>query len=135
MAGRELCETGLVRNGNRNHIGFQWIMNYNIFKTCLFLVLVIVGIQSKAEQLPDAPAAPQIFLFSQPYCPGCEAAKAYFKSNQLAYTEFDITADARARTAFQQLGARGTPFLLVNGKRLQGFHPVMIDTAIQAGKP
>jgi len=66
-------------------------------------------------------------LFSQPFCPGCEAAKSYFQSQQIDFKEFDISASPNARSTFEKLGGRGTPLLLIHGKRVHGFSPPVIE--------
>lgn len=71
----------------------------------------------KSKGAPDS----RVVLFSQPFCPGCEAAKYYFHDNQISYLEFDITASRAARDTFERLGGRGTPFFLIGGQRLHGF--------------
>ncbi|PKM03658.1 MAG: glutaredoxin family protein [Gammaproteobacteria bacterium HGW-Gammaproteobacteria-6] len=69
----------------------------------------------------------RVVLFSQPFCPGCEAAKNYFHDQQISYLEFDITASSAAQDTFVRLGGRGTPFFLIGGKRLHGFSRSMIE--------
>lgn len=88
------------------------------------LVVVMMAGQTQAEKRPDkspGTASPDIVLFSQPYCPGCEAARHHFTEQQIPYREFDISESDAARETFERLGGRGTPFLLIEGKRMQGF--------------
>jgi len=67
------------------------------------------------------PKSSDVVLFSQPYCPGCLAAKQFFAEQGVAYREFDISTSDAARDTFERLGAQGTPFLLIDGRRVQGF--------------
>ncbi|MDV2080586.1 glutaredoxin family protein [Marinobacter xestospongiae] len=67
------------------------------------------------------PERSEVVLFSQPYCPGCLAAKQFFAEQGVAYREFDISTSEAARDTFERLGGQGTPFLLINGRRVQGF--------------
>ena len=65
----------------------------------------------------------QVVLFTIDYCPKCLGAKKYFSDHAIPYTEFNIEHSDKARDAFEKLGGQGTPFLLVGGKRMQGFSP------------
>ncbi len=81
----------------------------------------------KSMGAPDS----RVVLFSQPFCPGCEAAKYYFHDNQISYLEFDITASRAARDTFERLGGRGTPFFLIGGERLHGFSVPRIEQRLR----
>ncbi|EMP54389.1 glutaredoxin [Marinobacter santoriniensis NKSG1] len=72
-------------------------------------------------QSAGAASGSQIYLFSQPFCPGCEAAKAYLRAHEIDYREFDITSSDAALSAFKRLGGRGTPFFIIGGQRMHGF--------------
>jgi len=81
----------------------------------------------KSMGSPDS----RVVLFSQPFCPGCKAAKYYFHDNQISYLEFDITASRAARDTFERLGGRGTPFFLIGGERLHGFSVPRIEQRLR----
>ena len=61
-------------------------------------------------------------MFSATYCPNCLHAKDFLSKNNIPFLEFDIEKSDAARLYFDKLGARGTPFLLVNNKPMQGFN-------------
>jgi len=65
--------------------------------------------------------ARKVVMFSSTYCPACGQAKSFFKEHDIAYLEFDIEKSTAARSYFDRLGGRGTPFLLINNRRMQGF--------------
>ena len=90
------------------------------------MLLAGVGFE-KSMGSPDS----RIVLFSQPFCPGCEAAKYYFHDNQISYLEFDITTSRAARDTFERLGGRGTPFFLIGGERLHGFSVPRIEQRLR----
>ncbi|MDK8462306.1 glutaredoxin domain-containing protein [Marinobacter sp. SS13-12] len=98
-----------------------------------FLVAMLPALSGAAEvyEKPPDRAVPQVALFSQPFCPGCEAAKAYFHNNDIPYLEFDITASTQARTTFERLGGRGTPLLLIDGRRVHGFSIPAVEQRLQ----
>ena len=81
----------------------------------------------KSMGSPDS----RVVLFSQPFCPGCEAAKYYFHYNQISYLEYDITASRAARDTFERLGGRGTPFFLIGGERVHGFSVPRIEQRLR----
>lgn len=81
----------------------------------------------KRKSVPDS----RVVLFSQPFCPGCEAAKYYFHDNQISYLEFDITDSRAARATFERLGGRGTPFFLIGGQRMHGFSVPRIEQRLK----
>ncbi len=97
-------------SGELNFIDYDWSLN----KPSNFPEL-------RRPEQPSDKASADIVLFSQPYCPGCEAAKHYFAEQKIPYREYDISASEAARETFENLGGRGTPFLLIDGKRMQGF--------------
>lgn len=100
----------------------------------LLLSAMVLGGMAQADGNDSAPNASKVALFSQPFCPGCEAAKQYLGEQDIAFVEFDITASAKARDTFERLGGRGTPLMLIDGKRVHGFSmPVVEQRLIQAG--
>ncbi len=92
-------------------------------------VLVLVCIVTSRSVLSEEGAATatvgqeerQVVMFSATYCPACGHAKLFFKQHNIPYLEFDIEKSAAARSYFDRLGGRGTPFLLINNRRMQGF--------------
>jgi len=63
----------------------------------------------------------KVVMFSSTYCPACGQVKSFFKKHDIAYLEFDIEKSTAARSYFERLGGRGTPFLLINNRRMHGF--------------
>lgn len=66
---------------------------------------------------------PRITLYSTRRCPHCQQAKAWLRQRGLRFQEFDIERNPRAFKAFQRLGGRGVPVILVGDKRVDGFDP------------
>ncbi|MDF0751563.1 glutaredoxin family protein [Marinobacter sp. 71-i] len=99
-----------------------------------FLMAMLPAVCGAAEvyEKPPDRAVPPVALFSQPFCPGCEAAKDYFHTNDIPYVEFDIVASTQARTTFERLGGRGTPLLLIDGHRVHGFSIPVVEQRLQA---
>jgi len=77
--------------------------------------------QTKINDTQYKKLAKKVIIFSATYCPNCLNAKEYLSSKNIPFLEFDIEKSAAARTYFDKLGGRGTPFLLVNNHPIQGF--------------
>jgi len=70
----------------------------------------------------DEQQAKKVIMFSATYCPNCLNAKKFLSAQGIPFMEFDIEKSAAARSYFDKLGGRGTPFLLVNNHPIQGFN-------------
>lgn len=74
--------------------------------------------------------ASNIKIFCQDGCPPCEQAISYLNSKGLKYQELNI-ANPSALAEFNRLGGTGTPLIIINGKRIDGFSKEAIDRALQ----
>jgi glutaredoxin len=72
----------------------------------------------------------EVVMYVMPGCGYCEAARQHLRARGVAWTERDIEADAGASDEFDAYGARGTPLILVDGKRVLGFDPERIDALL-----
>lgn len=97
-------------------------MRQVILSLCCVMVL---GWLAASPAQAEAPV--DVVVFTQAHCPPCLAAMDYFEKQGIAYRYFDIEASAKARNVFERLDGRGTPLILVNGKRLQAFSPERFD--------
>ena len=71
-----------------------------------------------------------IYMVSSVTCPYCAQARAWFAANKIPFRECYIERDERCALQYQALMAPGTPVLLVRGRKLVGFDPRAIDTAL-----
>lgn len=56
-----------------------------------------------------------VTIYSTPTCGYCQAAKEYFKENNVAYTEVDVAADqAKAREMIEKSGQMGVPVITIS---------------------
>lgn len=63
-----------------------------------------------------------VTIYSTPVCHFCHAAKEFFKENNVAYTEFDVAADAAKRTEMIDLtGQMGVPVIQIGDDVIIGF--------------
>jgi len=63
----------------------------------------------------------KVIMYSTDWCGYCKLAKKYFKKNNIAYTEYDIEKDVKAKKRYRKMGAQGVPVILVGKKRMNGF--------------
>ncbi len=61
-------------------------------------------------------------IYSTPTCTYCNMAKAFFKSNNLTYTEHDVASDlAKRKEMIDKTGQMGVPVIEANGHLIIGF--------------
>lgn len=66
-------------------------------------------------------AGKDVVMYSASWCGVCKKARRYFEDSRIAFTEFDIDKNPKARSAYEKLGARGVPVILVGKQRMNGF--------------
>lgn len=63
-----------------------------------------------------------VVIYSTPVCHFCQAAKDFFKENNVAYTEFDVAADAAKREEMIEMtGQMGVPVIRIGDDVVIGF--------------
>lgn len=63
-----------------------------------------------------------VAIYSTPVCHFCEAAKAFFKENNVEYTEYDVAADADKRQEMIDMtGQMGVPVIQIGQDVVIGF--------------
>jgi len=70
---------------------------------------------------PATTPAEQVVMYSTAWCGYCKKARNYFRANNIPFTEYDIEKDATAKQAYDRIGARGVPVILVGQRRMNGF--------------
>lgn len=74
---------------------------------------------------------PKVIVFSTPTCSFCNAAKRYFKENNIRFTDVDVSRDERAAKDMQRrTGQMGVPVILINNKPIVGFDKPRIMSAL-----
>jgi len=64
-----------------------------------------------------------IKIYSTPACPFCQMAKDFFAEKGLAYEEFNVTIDEKARDEMiQKTGQMGVPVIEIDGNIVIGFN-------------
>ena len=63
-----------------------------------------------------------VIIYSTPVCHFCQAAKEFFKENNVEYTEFDVAADAAKREEMIEMtGQMGVPVIRIGDDVVIGF--------------
>ena len=66
--------------------------------------------------------AKTVTIYSTPVCHFCQAAKEYFKDNNVEYTEHDVAADAEKRQEMIEMtGQMGVPVIRIEDDVVIGF--------------
>lgn len=71
-----------------------------------------------------------VVMYTTSRCPACTMAKQYFAQKGVSYQEIDVERSAEGRAAFQQLGGRGVPLIMVGEKRMEGFSAQGLDAML-----
>lgn len=66
----------------------------------------------------------EVVIFTKPGCPYCAAAKEDFRRRGVAFTEYNVLADPRARERMLALngGKRSVPTIVEGGRVRVGFN-------------
>lgn len=78
---------------------------------------------------------PNVIIYSTPTCPFCKLAKAFFKRENVAYQEKDVSTDAAARDEMvAKSGQMGVPVIDINGQLVVGFDEPKLTELLGVGK-
>jgi glutaredoxin-like YruB-family protein len=70
----------------------------------------------------------KVIVYSTPTCPYCVHAKNYFKKNNVAFEDVDVTKDrAKAQEMIEKSGQMGVPVIDIDDNILVGFQPNEFD--------
>ena len=104
-------------------------------RTLLGAVLVALGVGGASQvnvlwqesrlgrQMAQAASAGDIRMLASQTCPYCALARAWFKRNDVAFSECLIETDAACAAEYRAHGGPGTPLLIVRGQPQLGFDP------------
>ena len=63
----------------------------------------------------------RVIMYSTSWCGYCKKARRYFNAKGIAFKEYDIEKSQSAKKAYDKLGGRGVPVILVGKSRMNGF--------------
>ena len=73
----------------------------------------------------------KIIIYTTPSCVYCKMAKDFFRANNVAYQEFDVAFDDKAREEMVNKSHQlGVPVIDVSGKIFVGFNKPEIAKAL-----
>ena len=76
--------------------------------------------------------AHKVELYTSKWCRYCKKARNFFRARKIAFTEYDIDKDkAASRRMKKKYKARGVPFAVINGHRIQGFSKTAYKKALR----
>ncbi len=72
-----------------------------------------------------------ITIYSTPTCHFCHAAKAFFKKNNIAFTDYNVAEDAAKRAEMlKKSGQMGVPVIFIGDEMVIGFDESKIKKII-----
>lgn len=73
-----------------------------------------------------------VVLYSTPTCGYCRTAKEYFRTQNIPFTEYDVSVDQRrADEMVRKSGQMGVPVIDINGRVIVGFNKPEIEHALR----
>ena len=70
----------------------------------------------------DGGTAEGVVIYSTPVCHFCQAAKEFFKENEVSYTEHDVASEADKREEMIEMtGQMGVPVIKIGDDVVIGF--------------
>ena len=77
--------------------------------------------------------AKDVTIYSTPVCHYCQAAKEFFKENNVAYAEHDVAGDADKRQEMIEMtGQMGVPVIRIGDDVIIGFDQQKIEELLAA---
>ncbi|MGQ9644125.1 MAG: glutaredoxin family protein [Ignavibacterium sp.] len=74
---------------------------------------------------------PKVVIFTTPTCSFCNAAKRYFRENNIRFTEVDVSRDQKAaQDMVRRTGQMGVPVILINNRPIVGFDKPKINAML-----
>jgi glutaredoxin len=62
-----------------------------------------------------------VVMYSASWCGVCKKVRRYFEQKGIRFTECDVETNAKGKSDYRQLGAKGVPVILVGNRRMNGF--------------
>ena len=73
----------------------------------------------------------KVIIYSTPTCHFCQAAKEFFKSNDVDYTDYNVAEDAEKRNEMvEKSGQMGVPVIFIDEEMFIGFDEAKLKEAL-----
>ena len=76
----------------------------------------------------------KVVLYATSWCGYCEKTRKLFKQYNIQYLEYDIENSIEGKREFDQLGAKGIPLVLINGRVVEGYAPKAVLELLKENK-
>jgi glutaredoxin len=76
-------------------------------------------------------SAQEVIMYAVPDCGYCRKARQYFSNHGIDYVEYDISMSSKRMKEFRRLGGRGTPLIVIDGRKIHGFNTRAIEAALK----
>jgi glutaredoxin 3 len=75
-------------------------------------------------------------MYTTSWCPYCRAAKSFFASKQVDFTEIDVSEEPKLRAEMERLSGRRTvPQIFIGGKPIGGYDDALsLEASGELGK-
>lgn len=80
----------------------------------------------------SAGTSSEILIYTIASCPACAEAKSYLRRNKISFEERDVERNDAFLREFNELGGKGVPLVIVNGRSMSGFNPARFE-ALRGG--
>lgn len=78
----------------------------------------------------------KVTIYSTPVCHYCNMAKDYFNANNIAYENFDVSADQdKRREMMEKSGQLGVPVILIDDNVVIGFNKPKLAMLLNIAEP
>ncbi len=85
-----------------------------------------------SEEEEVASKAPAVEIYETDWCGYCKKAKNFFRARGIKFTTYDIDKDPQAaRRMMSMTDRRAVPFVVINGKPIQGYSEQAYTLALQ----
>jgi glutaredoxin 3 len=72
-----------------------------------------------------------VTIYSTPTCTYCTMAKSFFKTHNIAYTEYNVASDLEKRKEMiDKTGQMGVPVISIDSEVLVGFDETKLKSAL-----
>ena len=75
----------------------------------------------------DEAGEPIVVMYATDWCGYCKQARDYFRANNIAFVEYDIEKNSKAKRNYDVLKGSGTPLIYQGYTRVVGFHPRLVE--------
>ncbi|MEE4114686.1 MAG: glutaredoxin family protein [Marinilabiliaceae bacterium] len=119
-------------------LDFDGLKLENVYKGCNgegFYRAVFSEKQQVAPGIKNEKTIKRVTVYSTPTCSWCTTIKNYFKENNIAFRDVDVSRDQKAAEEMvRRSGQQGVPQTDINGEIVVGFDKARIDRLLELNK-